>query len=248
MKYKIHYSISAVLLCLTLISCDSIAGEVRVGVAANFTAAMREIAEDFENTSGHTALISYGSTGKLYAQILHNAPFDLFLAADQQRPQLLERQELADHRFTYAIGKLALWSRDNLRDVDIATLKRGDFKRIALANPKTAPYGAAAVSVMQRLGLEEALNAKRVHGDSIAQTYQFVATGNVELGFVAMSQVILSDSGKHWEIPPGFYTPIRQDAVLLERGRDNPAALDLLAYLKQDAATSIIHRYGYATE
>ncbi|MCG8023506.1 MAG: molybdate ABC transporter substrate-binding protein [Candidatus Thiodiazotropha endolucinida] len=248
MKYRIHHLIPALFLGLTLCAGNSSAGVVKVAVAANFTAAMREIVQDFEQSSGHKVLVSYGSTGKLYTQILHNAPFELFLAADQERPQLLESKQLADDRFTYAIGKLVLWSSDKQRKVNAAALKQGEFDRIALANPKTAPYGAAAVSVMQKLGIDEALTAKRVQGDSIAQTYQFVATGNVEMGFVAQAQVALIDAGRSWEIPQDLYTPIRQDAVLLERGRDNPAALELHAYLQQEAATSVIHRYGYITE
>lgn len=248
MKFRIQQLIHALLIGLTLFSGGSIAGEVKVAVAANFTAAMREIVRNFENSSGHQVLVSYGSTGKLYTQILHNAPFDLFLAADQHRPQLLENKQLASGRFTYAIGKLILWSSDPDREVDETALYQDDFKRIALANPKTAPYGAAAETVMQRLGVAEALSGKRVQGDSIAQTYQFVATGNVELGFVALAQVALSNEGKGWEIPQELYPPIRQDAVLLERGRGNPIARELLTFLQQDAATGIIHRYGYATE
>ncbi|MES9813409.1 MAG: molybdate ABC transporter substrate-binding protein [Candidatus Thiodiazotropha sp.] len=245
MNDKGWYIVHAILISLTL-SGNLTAGEVKVAVAANFTAAMREIAHDFERASGHKTLISFGSTGKLYTQILKNAPFELFLAADRQRPQLLQEKQLAHERFTYAIGKLVLWTNDSQREVSAAILKQGDFKKIALANPKTAPYGAAAVSVMQHLEMDEALMSKRVQGDSIAQTYQFVATGNVEMGFVALAQVVLNDSGNSWQIPQALYEPIRQDAVLLEKGKDNPAAIALHEYLRSEAAHQVIHRYGYA--
>lgn len=248
MKYLVQYLIHTLFIGILLCSGNTTAGVVKVAVAANFTAAMREIVQDFEKHSGHQVLVSYGSTGKLYTQILHNAPFELFLAADQLRPQLLENKQLAEDRFTYAIGKLVLWSGDPRREINAATLRMGKFDRIALANPKTAPYGAAAVSVMQKLGVERALSAKRVQGDSIAQTYQFVATGNVEMGFVSLAQVALIDTGKSWKIPQDLYTPIRQDAVLLERGKDNPVARELLTYLKQDSARQVIQKYGYAAD
>jgi molybdate transport system substrate-binding protein len=244
------YLFIGTLLSGCLLSGMALAADVvRVAVAANFTAAMQKIAADYEQASGHKALISYGSTGKLYAQIQQGAPFDVFLAADQQRPRLLVEQGRASGAFTYAIGRLVLWSADPRRVVNQAALKQGDFARLALANPKTAPYGAAAVTVMQRLGVNEDLQAKRVTGDSIAQAYQFVATGNAELGFVALAQIALdSDAGSHWEIPQALYEPIRQDAVLLQRGRENPAALALLDYLRSAAARAVIHKYGYATE
>jgi molybdate transport system substrate-binding protein len=233
-----------------MFSGTALAAEVvRVAVAANFTAAMKEIAAAYEQASGNKMLISYGSTGKLYAQIQQGAPFDVFLAADQQRPRLLVEEGRAQDAFTYAIGKLVLWSADPGRVVNAATLKQGEFARLALANPKTAPYGAAAVTVMQRLGVNEDLLAKRVTGDSIAQAYQFVATRNAELGFVALAQIALdSKAGSHWEVPQDLYDPIRQDAVLLQRGRENPAARALLEYLRSDAARAVIHKFGYVTD
>jgi molybdate transport system substrate-binding protein len=224
------------------------ADEVKVAVAANFTAAMKEIVRGFEQSSGHKALISYGSTGKLYAQILHDAPFEVFLAADQERPRLLQQQRLADRRFTYAIGKLALWSSNRQQEVSAEALKKNDFTRLALTNPKTAPYGAAAVSVLQRLGLYETLKPKLVQGDNVTQTYQFVTTGSAQMGFVALAQVALDDSGNSWEIPPELYEPIRQDAVLLPKGKENSAAIAFLEYLNSEAAREIIRRYGYAVE
>lgn len=222
------------------------AEELRLAVAANFTAAMKEIAAQFEKESGHKTLISYGSTGKLYAQIVNNAPFDVFLAADQARPlRLHEQDQLGDAPFTYAVGKLVLWSRDEQREVSEAALKQGHFKRLALANPKTAPYGAAALKVMEHLGLSDALRGRWVLGDSIAQTYQFAATGNAELGFVALAQIALDDSGARWMIPQSYYPPIRQDALLLNRGKDKPAAGAFLAYLQGPAAREVIQRFGY---
>ncbi len=238
------------LFCLIgiMLSSPAFADEVRVAVAANFTAAMKEIAQEFEKSSGHKMVVSYGSTGKLYAQILYDAPFDLFLAADQKRPQLLIEKGLAEQPFTYAKGTLVLWSSDESRTVNADTLKQGDFDRLALTNPKTAPYGAAAVTVMQRLGLYKTLLPKLVQGDNVIQTYQFISTGNAQMGFIALTQVVLDDSGSRWEIPQGLYEPIRQDAVLLSKGKENSAAIAFINYLKSDAAREIIQRYGYAVE
>jgi molybdate transport system substrate-binding protein len=224
------------------------AGEVRAAVAANFTAAMTEIAAQFEQASGHRLIASYASTGKLYAQIANGAPFDVFLAADQRRPQLLEEKHVADGRFTYAIGKLVLWSSDSGRQVNSTSLAQADFNKLAIANPKTAPYGAAAVEVLRKLGVYETLGNRLIKGDSIAQTHQFVATGNAELGLVALAQIALDDSGSRWVVDESLYTPLRQDAVLLARGRYNDAALALLDYLRSDAAKAITHKYGYGTE
>lgn len=242
-------SLASLLAILTLFGAGPArAGDVHVAVAANFTAAMKEIAAGFEAASGHRALVSYGSTGKLYTQILHGAPFELFLAADQRRPKLLQADQLAEQRFTYAIGKLVLWSSDASRPVNQQALQDGDFQKLAIANPKTAPYGAAALQLLQNLGLNEALRPKLVLGDSIAQTHQFVATGNAQLGFVALAQIALDDRGSRWLVPDALYPAIRQDAVLLNKGRDNPAATALLAYLHSDAARAVIHKYGYGTD
>ena len=224
------------------------ADKVHVAVAANFTAAMKEIVADFEKASGHDAVVSFGSTGKLYAQIIHGAPFEVFLAADQRRPQLLEEKNAASGRFTYAIGKLVLWSSDANQALGEQTLRDGDFNKLAIANPKTAPYGVAAVEIMRNLGLYGTLGSKLVQGESIAQTHQFVATGNAEFGFVALAQVALNAGGSRWPIPDKLYTPIRQDAVLLDKGKENPAARALLDYLRSDAAQMVIRKYGYGTE
>ncbi len=224
------------------------AEKVHVAVAANFTAAMKEIAVEFEQASGHHPVVSYGSTGKLYAQIEHGAPFEIFLAADQKRPKMLEEKNAASGHFTYAIGKLVLWSGDAKRATGEQALRDGKFKRIAIANPKTAPYGAAAIEIMQNLGLYDGMKPKIVTGDSLAQTHQFVATGNAEFGFVALAQIALDSSGSRWLVPENLYTPIRQDAVLLTKGKDNPAAAALLDYLRGDTAKAIIQKYGYGTE
>jgi molybdate transport system substrate-binding protein len=235
-------------LALTFSGTLAMAGEVHVAVAANFTAAMKEIAANFEKATGHRALVSFGSTGKLYTQIVYGAPFEVFLAADQRRPELLVKDGAASERFTYAIGRLVLWSSDAGRKLDAQALRSGDFAKLAIANPKTAPYGAAAVEVMKNLGVYPALKSKLVLGDSIAQTYQFVATGNAQLGFVALAQIALDDSGSRWPVPDDLYAPIRQDAVLLDRGKGNAAALALLDYLQSDAAKAVIHKFGYGTD
>ena len=223
------------------------AGEVKIAVAANFTAAMKEIAANFEQSSRHSTVISYGSTGKLYTQIRHGAPFEVFLSADQKRPTQLEIDSLASDRFTYAIGQLVLWSNNRQLQPSEALLRQAAFNKLALANPKTAPYGSAAVTVLKRLKLDKALRNKWVMGDSIAQTYQFVATSNADIGFIAMAQIALNDSGKYWQIPVDLYEPIRQDAVLLSKGQNNPAAVAFMDYLKGPAAQMIIERFGYNT-
>lgn len=238
---------SAALLAIALGAPLLQAGEVSVAVAANFTAAMKELSAAFQKASGHRLIVSYGSTGKLYTQIVNGAPYQVFLAADQHRPELLEQRQLASGRFTYAIGKLVLWSSDAQRQVDRGSLTRDDFSRLAIANPKTAPYGAAAVEVLQHMGLYQTLRAKLIMGDSIAQAHQFAATGNAELGFVALAQTAVDDSGSRWVVDASLYTPLRQDAVLLDKGRDNPVAQALLDYLHSDAARQLIRKYGYAT-
>lgn len=227
------------------------ADEIQVAVAANFIAPMKLIAADFEKASGHRAALSFGATGKFYAQIRNGAPFDVLLAADDETPAKLEKEGfgVSGSRFTYAIGKLVLWSaRPGYVDARGDVLKTGGFTHIALANPKLAPYGAAAIEVMTKLGLLSALEPRFVQGENIAQTYQFVSTGNAELGFVALSQVYEDGklkSGSGWIVPASMHSPIRQDAVLLSRGKDNPAAAALLQYLKTDKAKAVIRAYGY---
>ncbi|WP_078117782.1 molybdate ABC transporter substrate-binding protein [Thiosocius teredinicola] len=240
---------SAVAWAALMIGATASGDQVNVAVAANFTAAMKEVAAGFEKATGHKAVLSFGSTGKLYAQILHGAPFGVFLAADQERPRKLVEAGKASGQFTYANGKLVLWSKQEDLIGDTAdVLKNGGFKRLAIANPKTAPYGVAAMQVLDSLGIAKAVRPKLVRGDSIAQTHQFAATGNTELGFVALAQVVLSDGGSRWIVPQEMYDPIRQDAVLLAKGTDQPAAAALLDYLKGDEARAIIERYGYGLE
>ncbi|MDJ0738552.1 MAG: molybdate ABC transporter substrate-binding protein [Gammaproteobacteria bacterium] len=224
------------------------ADRVKIAVAANFTAAMKELSALFHESTGYTAVVSYGSTGKLYAQILNGAPFQVFLAADRERPSMLHAAGLGDSPYTYAIGRLALWSPDpSLVDDRGEVLQRNDFARLAIANPKTAPYGAGAIQVLRKLGVETQTRSKMVRGDNIAQTYQFVMTGNVPLGFVAVSQVATNAQGSVWVPPQSLYPPIRQDAILLERGRDTPAAVSFVRFLQTDAARAVIRRHGYAT-
>lgn len=226
------------------------AGETTVAVAANFSATANEIATAFHHATGHRARYSFGATGLLYTQIAQDAPFDVFLAADQTRPKMAEDAGLSvlGSRFTYAIGHLVLWSAGpNRIDGTNAVLMHGDFQHLAMANPDTAPYGAAAVEVLNALGLLESLKAKLVVGKSAGQTYQFVATGNAELGFVARSQVASVESGSVWVVPQALYTPIRQDAVLLRNGANNAAALAFVDFLKSPDALAIIEKYGYST-
>ncbi len=236
---------------LTIASGVAGAAEVSVAVAANFTAPMQKIAALFEQSSGHKAMLSFGSTGKLYAQIRNGAPFQVLLAADDKTPAKLEAEGLSvvGMRFTYAVGKLALWSsQDGLVDAQGAVLRSGQFKRLALADPKLAPYGAAAVETLTKMGLLAELTPKMVYGENIAQTYQFVFTGNAELGFVALSQ-IFSDGklgkGSAWIVPADMHTPIRQDAVLLKTGENQDAARELMAFLRSDAALAVIRSFGY---
>jgi len=240
-----------VLLSALLFAVGAHADEVQVAVAANFTAPMQQIAAAFEKDTGHKAVLAFGATGKFYAQISNGAPFEILLAADDETPAKLERELLAAPRtrFTYAIGKLVLWSaKEGYVDGQGEVLKKGDFKHLALANPKTAPYGTAAVEALKKLGLMESVQPKIVQGENIAQTHQFVATGNAELGFVALSQVFKDGkvtSGSAWIVPAKLYDTIRQDGVILAKGRNKPAATALMDYLKSDKARAIIKSYGY---
>lgn len=227
------------------------AGFVSVAVAANFTAPMQKIATVFEQDTGHKAVLSFGSTGKFYAQIKNGAPFQVLLAADEETPRRLATEGLAvaGTQFTFAMGRLVLWSKQpGLVDDKGEVLRTGRFERLAMADPKLAPYGAAAVDSLTRLGLLPTLQARLVQGESIAQAYQFVATGNAALGFVALSQVTSEgrlSEGSAWVVPANLHAPIRQDAIVLAMGRDHPAAAALVAYLKGDKARAIIRSFGY---
>lgn len=234
-----------------LVSPGAHAGEALVAVASNFTAPMHAIAGEFERATGHRLRLAFGGSGKFYAQIRHGAPFHALLSADAVIPEQLEQEGLAvsGTRFTYAVGTLVLWSaRPGFVDGEGRVLAQGRFKHLALANPKVAPYGAAAHETLEKLGLTNALQARFVSGENIAQAYQFVASGNAELGFVALSQVMKDGriaEGSGWVVPAGMHRPIRQDAVLLAKGRDNPAAIALLAFLREPAARAIVRSYGY---
>lgn len=243
-------------LALTVTLCCALTGlaraaEVNVAVAANFTAPMNEIAAAFARDTGHQARLSFGASGKFYAQIKNGAPFQVFLSADADKPARLEQEGMimAGSRFTYAVGTLVLWSaRPGFVDDQAEVLKRGAYNKLAIAGPKVAPYGAAAMEVLDGMGLTAAATPKLVQGENIAQTFQFAMTGNADLAFVALSQVMKEgkiSKGSAWIVPGSMHTPIRQDAVILSSGKDNPAAVALLKYLQGDKAKAIIRSYGY---
>jgi len=243
---------AACLMALLMVAAAAHAETLRIAVAANFIVPLQQLATAFERDSGTKLLLAPGATRGLYAQIRNGAPFDILLAADQETPQRLVQEGLAlpDSEFTYAVGKLALWSaRSGYVDAGGRVLGRGDFAHLAIANPETAPYGAAALAVIKQLGLQARLRPRLVQGEDITQTYQFVASGNAELGFVALSSLIrngkLRADGSLWIVPAGLYRPIRQDAVILASGKDKPAARVLMAYLKSARARAVIKSYGY---
>ena len=227
------------------------ADTVSVAVAANFTAPMQKITAAFEQETGHRVTLAFGSTGRFYAQIKNGAPFEVLLAADDETPAKLEQEGLGikGSRFTYAVGQLVLWSpQADMVDAQGQALKTGRFNKIALADPKLAPYGLAALETMTGLGVLASLRPQWVLGENIAQTYQFVSTGNAQLGFVALSQVLTDGriaQGSAWVIPEQLHTPIRQDALLLRQGQAKPAALALLHYLQSEKARNIIRASGY---
>ncbi|AXO88848.1 molybdate ABC transporter substrate-binding protein [Pseudomonas parafulva] len=245
--FPLAASALASLLCLNSAWAD----EVQVAVAANFTAPIQAIAKDFEKDTGHTLVAAFGATGQFYAQIKNGAPFEVFLAADDSTPAKLEQEKaiVEGSRFTYAIGTLALWSaKPGYVDGKGEVLKQNAFKHLSIANPKTAPYGLAATQVLDKLGLTAATKDKLVEGQNITQAFQFVSTGNAELGFVALSQIYKDgkvDSGSAWIVPATLHDPIRQDAVILEKGKDNPAAKALVEYLKGPKAAAVNKSYGY---
>ena len=236
---------------LLFAASEAAAGEAQVAVAANFSGSAKKISEQFERASGHRLLLSTGSTGKFYAQVKNGAPFDVFLSADDETPQRMEREGLAvaGTRFTYAVGKLVLWSpQASLVDNAGEVLRKGAFKRIALANPRLAPYGAAARQAMEKLGVWPSLQEKVVLGENIAQALQFVDTGNAELGFVALSQVQQGGKtpvGSFWLVPNALYDPILQDAALLARASANAAARQFLDFLRSPSAREVIRADGY---
>lgn len=242
-------------LAVMLVGPPAIAGETTVAVAANFTDVLTELQPGFQAVTGHDVRLVIGSTGKLYAQIIAGAPFDVLLAADQERPMRLVAADLAvkDSRFTYAVGQLTLWSADPQRiGADgPAALRAADVRHVAMAHPDLAPYGAAARATLQALGVWDDLQNRIVRAENVGQVFAMVASGNAELGFVARSAVRnprRDITGSHWDVPAAFHAPIRQDAVLLRRGSANPAARAFLDTLAGDEARAMIQRFGYRTE
>lgn len=244
----IHAALTTLLLALV---SSARAGEVQVAVAANFAGPMARIGEGFTAATGHTLKVSTGSTGKFYTQIVSGAPFEVLVAADDETPRKLiaEGHAVAGSNFTYALGKLVLWSaQPGFVDEQGAVLGSDKVRHVAIANPKVAPYGAAGLEVIKARGLTDAVVPKLVTGESIAQAFQFVSTGNAEVGFVALSQVAVPGkpvTGSYWLVPAGLYGEIRQDAVLLKTGADNPAARALLDHLKSEPAKKLIREFGY---
>jgi len=244
-----RFALTAVFGMLTLNSAW--ADEVQVAVAANFTAPIQAIAKDFEKDTGHKLVASFGATGQFYAQIKNGAPFEVFLSADDTTPEKLENEgeTVKGSRFTYAIGTLALWSpKAGYVDDKGEVLKKNDYKHLSIANPKAAPYGLAATQVLAKLNLTEATKGKLVEGQNITQAFQFVSTGNAELGFVALSQIYKDgkvSNGSAWIVPANLHDPIKQDAVILNKGKDNAAAKALVDYLKGPKAAEVIKSYGY---
>jgi molybdate transport system substrate-binding protein len=240
-----------VLACSVLMSGTALANEVQVAVAANFTAPIQAIARDFERDTGHKLVASFGATGQFYAQIHNGAPFEVFLSADDSTPAKLESEgaTVKGSRFTYATGTLALWSATpGYVDDKGEVLKGQGYRHLSIANPKAAPYGLAATQVLEKLGLSQATRSRIVEGQSISQAYQFISSGNAELGFVALSQIYKDGkltSGSAWVVPAELHDPIRQDAVILDKGRNNPAAQALVDYLKGPKAGEIIRSFGY---
>lgn len=240
----------AVFVWMLGLSSVSRADVIKVAVAANFAEVMKQLAGRFEAESGHQVKLSTGSTGKLYAQIENGAPFDLFFAADEKRPQLLEQsgQALPGSRMTYALGQLVLWSPDSgLIHPDLGVLRQPVFSLLAIANPKTAPYGRAAQETLEKLGLWTTLQPRLVRGENIGQTFQFVSTGNAALGFVAKSQVYHDGTyrkGSHWEVPADQHSPIVQQVVQL---KSSAAARAFLDYVVGPEARELIQSYGYGT-
>jgi molybdate transport system substrate-binding protein len=232
---------------VSIVGGPATAAQVNVAVAANFTEPAKEIAASFKQKTGHEAILSFGASGQFYNQIVQDAPFAIMLSADDERPKKLVSGGLgvAESRFTYAVGKLVLWSKTPDLVKGEATLKSGSFAKLSIANPTAAPYGAAAIEAMKSLGVYDALQAKIVQGNSIAQAFQFVDTGNAELGFVALSQLAGKPEGSRWMVPQSLFKPILQDAVLLKKGAANEAATAFMAYLKGPEARVVIEKYGY---
>lgn len=245
---KIPIRLCAVIaVAVSLTAQTAFAAETTVAVAANFTDAAKEIAAAYKAKTGNDAVLSFGASGQFYTQITQGAPFEVFLSADDERPgkAITDGFGVEGTAFTYAIGKLVLWSKQPGLVQGEATLSKANFGKLSICNPVAAPYGAAAVETMKTLKLYDALQPKLVVGANISQAYQFVQTGNAEIGFVALSQVIDDTAGSKWMVPQSLYSPIRQDAVLLKTGEGHQAAAGFLSFLKGPEATAIIKKYGY---
>jgi len=243
--------ISAAALLFGAMASSVNAGEVNAAVAANFTEPVKQIVELFQKETGHTVKLSFGSSGKFYSQIKEGAPFDVFLAADEKNPSLLEKEGLAvsGTRFVYALGKLVLWSaQPGYVDDKGAVLSKSSNNKIAYADPKLAPYGLAAQETLQKMNLWDKVQSKLVTGESIIQAYQFAATGNAELAFIALSQITRDgkqSEGSFWLVPADLYNPIKQSAVQLRATKDPTAAKAFMAFLKSEKALAIIRGFGY---
>lgn len=244
------YKIAAIFVLAASLGSPARAGQTNVAVAANFTAPVKEIAALFKSRTGHDVVFSFGPSGQFYEQIKQDAPFQVFLSADAKRPAMLLEEGFGapGTMFTYAVGKLVLWSKSLDASKGAEILKGGAFAKLAIANPTGAPYGAAAIETMQALGVYDALQAKIVQGNSIAQAFQFIDTGNAELGFVALSQLAKVTDGSRWLVPQNLYKPIRQDAILLKKAEKDEASIAFLAFLKSPEARAIIEKFGYGLE
>lgn len=240
---------TAVIFAITLFGAPCAADEIRVAVASNFRYAIEDLAPRFEQKTGHDLTLIFGSTGKHFAQIENGAPFDVFLAADELRPRMLEEDGLAvsGSRFVYAIGKLVLWSAEPDQVDGNEGLVAGDFRFLAIANPTLAPYGRAARQALVKLGIWQNVYPRIVRGENVAQTYQYVVSGNADIGLIALAQIRIPDSGysgSHWEVPGDLYDPIRQQAALVS---DTPATRAFSEYLRSEEALAVIRSYGYDT-
>ena len=246
-------ALTLIVVCQFFFLNEAIADEIKIAVASNFYPTMKELVTHFESitpnsdTTNNIVLIS-GSSGKHYAQILNGAPFDLFFSADKLRPNMLEKEEVFNNqsRFTYALGKLALWSPFNeYVDSDGQVLYTDDFRFLAIANPKIAPYGVASKETLTSMNLWQDMEEKLVRGENIAQTFQFAKSGNAKLGFVSYSQILSlnsSSEGSYWLVPQSMYQPIEQQAILL---KDSSLGKDFLSFIMSDEALDIIKRNGY---
>ena len=230
---------------------DALAQELRIAVASNFLLPLKELSRKFKESTRHKVVVISGSTGKLYAQIKQGAPFDILMAADSLRPELLEKEGIGvpGSRFTYAVGRLALWSADSTLPLknDLQVLNHKNFRYLAIANRKTAPYGKAAEQVLRKKGFWEQIQNRLVRGENISQTFQFVMTGNADIGLIALSQLRKNQGlGFSWIVPQEWHDPIQQQGILLKRAKTNKAARQFLNFIKSNRIQKQIESYGYS--